>query len=128
EGKVSVALGGSFEPNKLFTVTAQVDDPVPGQRLTLDLPPGMERVEGKEMQVVPPPSAATGSSLVLWKAKVLRLGQFPLRVRSSTGVTQTKNITISRPDGREPAGTGGAVEPANTRRGQTGTSPVRKEP
>jgi hypothetical protein len=97
EGKVELALGGSFEPGKLFTVTAYVEDPQPGQTLTLQLPAGMERVEGKEWQPVPEPSA-NGNSMVLWKARVRRLGEFPLRVRSSTGVTQTKVITVSRPE------------------------------
>jgi len=46
---------------------------------------------------VPPPSN-DGNSIVLWKARVLRTGQFALRVRSSTGVTQTKLITITRPE------------------------------
>jgi hypothetical protein len=94
-GKVEVALGGSFEPGKLFSVAAYVEDPAPGQTLALELPPGMERMEGKELQPVPTPSAS-GNSMVLWKARVQRTGEFALRVRSSTGVTQTKLITISR--------------------------------
>jgi hypothetical protein len=95
EGRVQVALGGSFEPNKLFTVSAYVEDPLPGQTLTLELPKGMERVEGKELQPVPPPGDE-GAGLVLWKARVLETGTFPLRVRSSNGLTTTKHITISR--------------------------------
>jgi hypothetical protein len=95
EGKVEVALGGSFEPGKLFNVTAYVEDPAPGQTLTLELPAGMERMEGKELQPVPAP-AAEGNSIVMWKARVCRTGEYALRVRSSTGVTQTKVITISK--------------------------------
>jgi len=95
EGKVDLALGGSFEPGKLFNITAYVEDPTPGQTLTLELPPGMERIEGKELQPVPAP-AADGNSIVLWKARVSRTGEYALRVRSSTGVTQTKLITISQ--------------------------------
>jgi hypothetical protein len=95
EGLVNLVLGGSFEPGKLFTVTAYVDDPAPGQKLTLELPPGMERVEGKESQ---PVAAATDESpsLVLWKARVLRTGDFRVRVRSSTGLTLTKIISITK--------------------------------
>jgi hypothetical protein len=96
EGKVGVTLAGSFEPNKRFRVTAQVEDPVPGQTLTLELPDGIERLDGKEMQVVPPPSE-TGNSIVTWHARMLKLGEFPLRVRSSTGVTQTKVISLEQP-------------------------------
>lgn len=96
EGKVAVSLAGSFEPNKQFTVTALVEDPLPGQTLTLELPDGMERLEGKAMQVVPAPTE-TGNSIVTWQARVLRTGEFPLRVRSSAGITHTKFITIERP-------------------------------
>jgi hypothetical protein len=94
EGQMSLVLGGSFEPGKIFTVAAYVLDPSSGQALTLELPPGMARVEGKERQPVPPLSD-DGDAMVLWKARVLRTGEFPVRVRSSTGVTQTKVISIS---------------------------------
>jgi hypothetical protein len=93
EGKVAVAVAGSFEPNKQFSVTAYVEDPVQGQTLTLDLPDGMQRLEGKAMQVVPL-SADTGTSLVTWRGRVLKTGNYPVRVRSSTGVTHTKVVTI----------------------------------
>jgi hypothetical protein len=96
EGQMAVVLGGSFEPGKLFTISAYVQDPSAGQSLTLELPPGMERVEGKERQPVPTVDDA-GNTMVLWKARVKRTGTFTMRVRSSTGVTQTKIITISRP-------------------------------
>jgi hypothetical protein len=92
-GNVAVVLGGSFEPGKLFTVSAHVVDPAPGQRLTLELPAGMERVEGNERQAVPVVEDA--NSMILWKARVLRPGQFSVRVHSSTGVTQTKIVTIT---------------------------------
>src|SRR5262249_25326606 len=91
EGRVNVALGGSFEPSKRFTVTAYVDDPVESQSLALELPPGMELAEGKALQPVPPPNESN-SSVVVWRARVLRPGTFPLRVRSSNGVTYTKHI------------------------------------
>ncbi len=93
EGKVNLNLGGSFEPGKLFTITAMIDDPAPNQTLTLQLPEGMERVEGREIQPVPLPSEF-GSSVVQWKGRVQRPGDFPIRVQSSTGVTQIKNVSI----------------------------------
>jgi hypothetical protein len=92
EGRFTVALGGSFEPGKQFTIAATVVDPAPGQVLTLELPPGMERLEGKEMQ---PVENEREHSMVLWKARVLQPGVFPLRIRSSTGITQTKTISVS---------------------------------
>ncbi|MCI0685527.1 MAG: hypothetical protein L0Y71_25795 [Gemmataceae bacterium] len=98
EGNVEVRLTGSFEPGKLFTVTALINDPVLGQALTLDLPKGMALVEGREIQPVPQPTTDPPQSFVVWRCRVLELGQHPLRLRSSTGVTQTKLITISRAD------------------------------
>jgi hypothetical protein len=99
DGIVSLALGGSFAPGKLFTISAQVDDPAREQALTLELPPGMERVEGREIQPVPP-AGASGTSMVLWKARVLRLGDFDVKVHSSTGVTQVKHVRIEALDGK----------------------------
>jgi hypothetical protein len=94
EGRVQVDLGGSFEPGKAFTVTAYVHDPVESQALALQLPPGMELLQGKDLQPVPVPNESN-SSIVQWRARVLRPGTFPLRVRSSNGVTYTKNITVT---------------------------------
>src|SRR6266545_2310268 len=96
EGRVTLSLGGSFEPKKTFTITAYVDDPVEGQSLKLELPPGIELIEGREVQPVPPPPGVEARSLVVWRARVHALGRFPLRVRSSTGVTQTRTVTVSR--------------------------------
>ena len=97
DSRLVLALGGSFEPGKIFDVTAYVDDPLPGQCLTLELPPGMQRIDGKALQPVPP--TPEGKSIVLWKGRVLRAGEYALRVRSSTGVTQTKLISVSLWDG-----------------------------
>jgi hypothetical protein len=96
EGRVEVQLGGSFEPGKLFTVTAHVTDPALGQSLLLELPQGMELVEGKQCQPVPAAVGDEPYSLVLWKARVVQPGEYVLRVRSSTGVTLGKRITITR--------------------------------
>ena len=93
DGRVSLALAGSFEPNKLFTITATVDDPAPGQALTLELPAGLERVEGREVQPVPP-NGETGQGMALWKARVARPGDYEIKVHSSTGITQVKQLSI----------------------------------
>jgi len=42
---------------------------------------------------VPLPQA-TGHSLVLWKARVAQLGEYELKVHSSSGVTLVKNVSI----------------------------------
>jgi cyclophilin family peptidyl-prolyl cis-trans isomerase len=88
-GEFSVVGNPTVVPGRLFSVTAFVDWPGRGQALTLVLPTGVERVEGKEIQPVP---AASGSSAVLWKARVLLPGDYTLTVRSNTGVSKTLTI------------------------------------
>ena len=95
EGRFQISLGGSFEPGKIFTISAAVADPDVGQALALELPTGMQRVEGAEIQPVAPLLAGQEFSTVLWKARVLRPGDHPIRIRSSTGVTQTKIISVT---------------------------------
>lgn len=95
EGRFQTALGGSFEPGRTFTVSALVADPAVGQTLTLELPEGLKRVEGREIQPVAPLTLDNETSTVLWKCSVMKPGEYTLRIRSSTGVTQTKVITVS---------------------------------
>ena len=95
EGRFQMALGGSFEPGKVFTISAVVADPMLGQTMTLELPAGMERLEGKEIQPVAPLTEGQEFSSVLWKARVLQPGQHPIRIRSSSGMTQAKIVSIT---------------------------------
>jgi hypothetical protein len=99
EGKVSVNFGGSFEPNKEFTITAYVDEPVEGQSLSIELPKGLQRLDGKSTQPVPP-GTGEGQCVVLWKARVLEPGTFPIVIRSSNGVTYTRTVTVSTAGGK----------------------------
>jgi hypothetical protein len=95
EGRVSVEFGGSFEPGKLFTVAATVEDPVAGQALALELPAGLRLFEGPPVQAVPEPNEENRSRVV-WRGRADRLGTFPVRVRSSNGVTYNTTITVGR--------------------------------
>src|SRR5439155_15931768 len=96
EGRFQMMVGGSFEPGKVFTLVAAVSDPAVGQTLDLELPKGMEFIEGKNIQPVPAATGDRTQSMVMWKARVLEPGTFPMRIRSSTGVTQTKVVTITK--------------------------------
>ncbi len=95
EGRYEMGLAGSFEPGKLFTVSAVIADPAQGQSMTLELPPGIQRVEGKETQPVAPLTGEAEYSTVIWKARVLQPGDHTIRIRSSNGVTQTKVLSVS---------------------------------
>ena len=93
EGKVAVSLAGNLEPGKLFDLQALVEDPTLGQTLRLELPAGVERVEGSEIEPVAA-SVESPNSVVLWRARVMRPGTYDLKVHSSTGVTSIKTVTI----------------------------------
>src|SRR5262249_16714607 len=93
EGRVSAQFGGVFEPGKIFTVTAYVDDPVDGQSLTLLLPKGIERTEGRDTQVVPLVDQP-GPSVLRWRCRLVEAGTHAISIRSSTGVTKTWKMTV----------------------------------
>jgi hypothetical protein len=98
EGRLQLVLSGSFQPQRLFEVTAYVLDPLPGQSLTLQLPAGMELVEGPALQPVPPPASdQQAMSVVRWRGRVLRPGSFSLRVRSSHGLQEGRTILVQPP-------------------------------
>jgi hypothetical protein len=97
EGRVSLQVNGSFEIGKQFTITAYVVDPLESQSLTLDLPAGLTRVDCKETQAVPAPSEMN-SSVVLWKVRVDKVGDYPFQVRSSNGVIYNTRLKIEESD------------------------------
>jgi hypothetical protein len=96
-GKLAVSLSGSFEPGEEFTVTAYVNRPQPDQTLTLNLPNELQRTQGDATQAV---RAQVGqeNSVVTWKVRVVQTGRYTLEVRSSTGVSQSRTLTITRTD------------------------------
>ena len=90
---LSLAVSGALQPGKMLTITARIDNPVPGQYVALELPPGLERAEGKEIQPVAE-SLAQDASLVVWKARAIRAGEFDLAIRSSTGARLVQRLKI----------------------------------
>jgi hypothetical protein len=95
---LALSVSGSFVPGGVFTLTGYVNEPVPGQSLTLTLPAGFTLVEGTAVQGVPPlpPGASSRNSPVTWKIKAGdQRGRFDLKVSSSTGVAQTQPVIIS---------------------------------
>jgi peptidyl-prolyl cis-trans isomerase B (cyclophilin B) len=97
--ELTLVVSGSLAPGKVFSIAAYVDFPTRGQALTLELPPGVVRVEGKEIQ--PVPLSAAGKSLVLWKARIEQSGEFTIKVRSSTGIIRSRTISTPAPKSLE---------------------------
>jgi hypothetical protein len=100
EGKLLLTVGGRTVRDGIFTLTALRAEPVPGEKLTLTLPPGGRfELLGKAEQEVPPvpAGAARPISTVTWRIRAKQVGRSTLVVRSSTGVTQKQAVRISPP-------------------------------
>src|SRR5262245_59240177 len=97
----SVRLASSFElrvpknavVQQVFTISADVEHPLRGQSLTLQLSDGLERVDGKEIQPVAAVEESS-SSFVIWRVRGLRAGEFECAVRSSSGTVQSAKIKV----------------------------------
>ena len=84
----------AYPVNQVFSITAHVEHPIRGQSLTLELPSVLELVEGKEIQ----PIALfpdVSFSLVTWRVRGLRPGEYEYTVRSSAGQVQTQKIKVA---------------------------------
>jgi hypothetical protein len=97
-GKLAVTIGGDFSPGGEFTVTAYAVNPVEGQTLKLQLPPGFDFVVGHRQQRVPllRQDSVSRKSPVTWKVRAPRReGDYTLKVESSTGVSQGQTVKIT---------------------------------
>ena len=107
-GALGVTLArGVLRPGEVFPVTAYVSNPLPGETLTLVLPPGFGLQEGRAKQPVPPlpPGVKDRNSVVTWKVRAAaQQKNYRLEVRSSRGVAQTKPLIVlePRPAGQDP--------------------------
>jgi hypothetical protein len=91
--RLALTVDGNFRPGGEFTVTAYVGNPEPGQRATLELPPGLALVEGAAERAVPPPQARAYSP-VTWRVRAERQGEFELTVKSG-GAIQSQKVRIT---------------------------------
>ena len=95
-GKTQLALttGGSFRPGGEFTVTSYVKGGAEGQKITLDLPPGLSLMPGEDAEkTVPPANKKAGYSQVSWRVKAGDTGEYEVKVKSG-GVTAKDKVKI----------------------------------
>jgi hypothetical protein len=80
-GKVGLTVGGEMVPGGQFTLTAQVRDPVPNEKLRLRLPAGggLKLLDGEE-QEVPRPPAGERDSTVTWRLEGVKIGRYKVEV------------------------------------------------
>ena len=93
---LGVVVGGAFEAGKDLTVCAYVENPLPGQKVSLTLPNGLRLLEGsnESQMVIPDPDNARKTGIVTWKVAVEQSGEFKINVSSQPGSSLTRTITI----------------------------------
>src|SRR5205085_7138683 len=92
-GRLLLSAAGQFVPGGEFTLTAQVKDPLPEERLTLTLPDGFELLAGGDRVQAVPPVAADATrqiSVVTWRIRAGAAGKHRLKVDSSAKGSQTQ--------------------------------------
>jgi hypothetical protein len=93
EGELGITVGGTFQPGKVFTVTAYVKDPQEGQKVKLHLPKGMtldqrdNEADQKEEQTV---ERSKEYSQVSWRVKASEEGISTLEVESGRNLARYK--------------------------------------
>jgi len=98
-GQLGLSARGSVQEGDEFTLSALVPNPRSGQTVTLELPEGFKLIEGNPTQAVPPLSDAVAShtSAVTWRIQAPnRDGTFTLGVTSSTGLSQSQKIRVTK--------------------------------
>jgi hypothetical protein len=95
-GQLAVTVGGALVANNDLTVVGLVTAPREDEKLLLELPEGLSLVGGSErIQAVPPAQPGSNRpSPVSWRVRAGSAGTFTITVRSSTGLTQERRITI----------------------------------
>jgi hypothetical protein len=96
KGQLGLVANGRFAPGSELTVTALVQNPRPGETVTLTLPEGLQLTAGAARQAVPPLPAEGASKVspVTWKVRAGKEGPYVLRAARSSGVEQTCPVTI----------------------------------
>jgi hypothetical protein len=101
KGVLGITLArGVFQPDEVFQVTAYVNNPLPGETLTLDLPEGFRLEEGTAKRDVPQPAATAEDRriVITWKVRAAdKQKNYKLAVRSSRGVAQSKSLIVLKP-------------------------------
>jgi hypothetical protein len=98
-GKLAVSVGGSFVPGGEMTVVALIHEPE-SSMVTLELPKELSFVTGfQASQVVPSPEVVAGRTRptpVTWRIRSTDAGNFSLMVKTNSGLSQLKRVTIQK--------------------------------
>jgi hypothetical protein len=102
-GKLGLVGDEKAVAGQTFLLQALVSNPVRGQTVELKTSNGMTLVDGDASRAVPPvpAGAARPISTVTWRLKGARPGIYKLTVRSSTDVSQSREVRIVKPENKD---------------------------
>jgi hypothetical protein len=86
--QLALTVGGAFRPGGTFTVTAYVKSPQDGQRVRIELPPGLALVPGQELEQ-PVRRDPGGYSQVSWRVRADAAGRYPVRATSGSASAES---------------------------------------
>jgi len=100
--RLAATVDGAFRPEGELTVIAYVNRSAAepeDETVTLTLPDGFKLLDGTETQPVPrlPKDARSGNVPLTWKVQAGSTGKYELKVKPSTGVSQTLPVKIKKP-------------------------------
>jgi hypothetical protein len=86
--QLALTVGGAFRPGGTFTVTAYVKNPQEGQRVRIELPPGLALLPGEAAEQ-PVSRDPGGYSQVSWRVRADAPGRYPVRATSGTSSAES---------------------------------------
>jgi hypothetical protein len=95
DGKLGLTVPPTAVRGTEFSVTVLVKNPAPGQKVTLELPNGLELRGGASEQE---PKTGEADSPVTWKVRANISGSFNIEVKSSTGGSVSKKLRVKDKD------------------------------
>jgi RNA polymerase sigma factor (sigma-70 family) len=94
-GKLCLMTAGSSKIDRTFTATAYVKgDTLTGQKITLQLPPGLTLAEGQQAQQVVTKPGPQGYSQVSWRVRSNKVGKHTLEVEL-LGIKAQRDVKIT---------------------------------
>lgn len=89
--QLALSVPPSVQPGREFVVTAYVYNAIKGQKITLDLPPGLEPAGSSPFEQVVPEDARR--TQLFWKVRADREGKFQIGVTSEK--SRAKPVTVA---------------------------------
>jgi hypothetical protein len=95
-GKMRLLTAGSYKVGRAFTATLYVrGETLVGQKISLDLPPGLVLVDGQSAEQAVPRMGPEGYTQVSWRVRSERTGKFTLKANLA-GADSRREVNVTQ--------------------------------